>query len=40
MHAIQESEIDQQRELSNMLDIELNFVRQYLEVLEETRSDW
>ncbi|KAF8908799.1 hypothetical protein CPB85DRAFT_767226 [Mucidula mucida] len=40
MHAIQENEIDQLRELTNFLDIEVNFVKQYLEVLQETQAEW
>ncbi|KIY65664.1 BAR-domain-containing protein [Cylindrobasidium torrendii FP15055 ss-10] len=40
MHAIQENEIDMHRELTNLLDIELNFARQYHEILEEVQSEW
>src|ERR1700722_7707248 len=40
MHAIQENEIDQLRELTAFLDLEMNFVGQYLEVLKNLRSEW
>ncbi|KAJ7585082.1 hypothetical protein C8J56DRAFT_1166265 [Mycena floridula] len=40
MHDIQENEIDQLRELTSFLDLELNFVEQYLQVLKETKSEW
>ncbi|KAF5327946.1 hypothetical protein D9758_016777 [Tetrapyrgos nigripes] len=40
IHAIQENEIDQLRELTAFLDLEMNFVEQYLEVLKETKSEW
>ncbi|KAG2005809.1 cell division control protein 25 [Coprinopsis cinerea AmutBmut pab1-1] len=40
MHAIQELEITQQRELTHFLDIEINYVQQYLDVLKEVRDDW
>ncbi|KAL0951611.1 hypothetical protein HGRIS_008291 [Hohenbuehelia grisea] len=40
MQAIQESEVDQQRELSAFLDLEINFVEQYLSVLKDARADW
>ncbi|KAF5388481.1 hypothetical protein D9757_004716 [Collybiopsis confluens] len=40
MHSIQENEIDQTRELTAFLDLELNFVEQYLEVLKGVRSEW
>ncbi|KAI0060153.1 BAR-domain-containing protein [Artomyces pyxidatus] len=38
--AIQESEIDQMRELGAFLDNELNFVEQYVSVLRDVRADW
>ena len=38
--AIQENEIDQLRELTNALDLELNFAEQYLEVLKATKVNW
>ncbi|KAF7370320.1 BAR-domain-containing protein [Mycena sanguinolenta] len=40
MHAIQENEIVQLRELTNFLTLELNYVEQYAEVLKETRANW
>ncbi|KAJ7714733.1 hypothetical protein B0H16DRAFT_1617851 [Mycena metata] len=40
MHAIQENEIVQLRELTGFLTLELNFVEQYLEVLKDTRANW
>ncbi|KAK7441818.1 hypothetical protein VKT23_016480 [Stygiomarasmius scandens] len=40
IHSIQETEIDQLRELTAFLDLEMNFVEQYLEVLKETKSEW
>ena len=40
MHALQEHEIQQERELSAFLDIEMNFAHQTLEVLQEVRAEW
>ncbi|KAF8654729.1 hypothetical protein AX16_003385 [Volvariella volvacea WC 439] len=40
MHDIQEEEISQHRQLANLLDIEINFVSQYLEVLKEVKAEW
>ncbi|KAJ7306999.1 hypothetical protein DFH08DRAFT_900973 [Mycena albidolilacea] len=40
MHAIQENEIVQLRELTGLLTLELGFVEQYLDVLKETRAGW
>ncbi|KAJ3969487.1 hypothetical protein EV361DRAFT_999069 [Lentinula raphanica] len=40
MHLIQENEIDQTRELTAFLDLEMNFVEQYLEVLRDVKSEW
>lgn len=40
MLAIQENEIEQLRDLTNFLDMEIQFVKQYLEVLQEAKSDW
>ncbi|PFH50183.1 hypothetical protein AMATHDRAFT_61501 [Amanita thiersii Skay4041] len=40
MHAIQENEIAQHRELTAFLDLEINFVQQYLDVLKDVKSDW
>ena len=40
MHGIQDNEINQLRDLTEFLDLETRFVRQYLEVLTEAKSDW
>ena len=40
IYAIQENEIDQQRELTNFLDLELNFAEQYVEVLHDVKMNW
>ena len=40
MYAIQENEIAQHRELTGFLDMKINYVQQYLEVLMEVRADW
>ncbi|KAL0571451.1 hypothetical protein V5O48_010520 [Marasmius crinis-equi] len=40
MHHIQEYEIDQMRELTALLDIELDFVEKYTEVLREVKKEW
>jgi len=40
MKIIQDNEAEQQRELSAFLDLELNFVSQYFEVLKDVKSDW
>lgn len=40
MHAIQENEIVQLRELTGLLTLELNYVEQYLDVLRDTRASW
>ncbi|KAJ3750816.1 hypothetical protein DFH05DRAFT_1518992 [Lentinula detonsa] len=40
MHLIQENEIDQTRELTAFLDLELNYAEQYLEVLKDVKSEW
>ncbi|KAF5375449.1 hypothetical protein D9615_007955 [Tricholomella constricta] len=40
MHAIQEKEIDQLRELTAFLDLEINFVEQHLNVLKDVRENW
>ncbi|KAJ3922203.1 hypothetical protein F5877DRAFT_75460 [Lentinula edodes] len=40
MHLIQENEIDQTREMTAFLDLELNYVEQYLEVLKDVKSEW
>jgi hypothetical protein len=40
MHAIQENEIDQLRELSKFLEMETRFAEQYLDVLNGVKDDW
>ena len=40
MHAIQENEIDQLRELSKFLEMEIRFAEQYLDVLKAVKGDW
>ncbi|KIL60739.1 hypothetical protein M378DRAFT_13983 [Amanita muscaria Koide BX008] len=40
MHAIQENEAVQHRELTSFLDAEINYVQQYLDVLIDVKSDW
>ncbi|KAI0640911.1 hypothetical protein C8Q79DRAFT_421652 [Trametes meyenii] len=40
MWAIQENEVVQLRELTNFLDLEMSYVRSYLEELEKIRSGW
>ena len=40
MHAIQENEIDQLRELSRFLEMEIKFSEQYLDVLRGVKEDW
>jgi hypothetical protein len=40
MHAIQENEIDQLRELSRFLEMEIKFAEQYLDVLRGVKEDW
>jgi len=40
MHAIQDNEVVQARELSSFLDLEINFVEQYLNVLKDVKSNW
>ncbi|KAG7087381.1 hypothetical protein E1B28_013354 [Marasmius oreades] len=40
MHQIQEFEIDQMRELTALLDIELDFVEKYAEVLRDVKNEW
>lgn len=40
MHNIQENETRQLRELSTFLDIELNFAKQYVEVLQDVKENW
>ncbi|KAG5643177.1 hypothetical protein DXG03_001381 [Asterophora parasitica] len=40
MHVIQEKEIDQLRDLTAFLDLEIGFVEQYLNVLKEVKEGW
>ncbi|KAF7316533.1 BAR domain-containing protein [Mycena indigotica] len=40
MHAIQENETGQLRELGAFLTLQINFVEQYLETLKETKDNW
>ena len=40
IQTIQENEILQLRELTNFLDIQLNFARQYVDVLNEVKLGW
>lgn len=40
MHAIQENEIDQLRELSRFLEMEIRFAEQYMDVLRGVKEDW
>ena len=40
MHAIQENEIDQLRELSKFLEMEIRFAEQYADVLRGVKEDW
>ncbi|KAG2133790.1 uncharacterized protein EDB93DRAFT_1173466 [Suillus bovinus] len=40
MQAIQENEIQQLRELTSFLDLELNFAKQYYEVLQDVKANW
>ena len=40
MHAIQENEIDQLRELSKFLEMETRFAEQHLDVLRGVKDDW
>lgn len=40
MHAIQENEFSQLKDLGSFLDLEINFVQQYFDVLREVKSEW
>jgi hypothetical protein len=40
MHAIQDSEIDQLKELEIFLDLEVRFAERYLEAMRSVKSDW
>lgn len=37
---IQENDAKQLKELTSFLDLEINFVQQYLEVLHDVKADW
>ena len=38
--AIQENEVQQLQDLTNVLNVEVNFVQQYLEVFQDVKSNW
>ncbi|KAL4244252.1 hypothetical protein ABKN59_010043 [Abortiporus biennis] len=40
MYAIQENELEQLRELTALLDLELSFAEQHLEVLRDVKASW
>lgn len=40
MDVIREDEVEHQRELKNLVQTEMKFVEQYLEVLKEVKSEW
>ncbi|KAG6816839.1 hypothetical protein H0H87_002488 [Tephrocybe sp. NHM501043] len=40
MHAIQDNEMEQLRELTTFVDLEINFVEQYLNVLKDAKAQW
>lgn len=40
MLAIQENEVVQLRELTSFLDLELSYVRSYMEELQKVRDEW
>ena len=40
MYAIQENELEQLRALTELLEDEMHFVQQYLDVLKEAKSAW
>lgn len=40
MQAIQDNEIQQLRELTSFLDLELNFAKRYYEVLQDVKANW
>jgi len=40
MHAIQENEFSQLKDLGSFLDLEINFVQHYFDVLREVKSEW
>ena len=40
MISIQENEVVQLRELTNFLDLEITYVRSYLDELQKVRDEW
>jgi len=40
MHAIQENEHAQLHELTTFIDLETNYVQNYLEVLRDVKAEW
>lgn len=40
MHAIQDHEVEQLRELTSLLELEMSFAQQYLNVLQEAKAEW
>lgn len=40
IQTVQENEVLQLRELTNFLDIQLNFARQYFEILNDVKTSW
>ena len=40
MHAIQENEITQLRDLTALLNLEFQFLESYLEVLRDVKNEW
>lgn len=40
MEAIQASETELQNDLTAFLELEINFVEQYLAVMQEVKADW
>ncbi|KAF9528813.1 hypothetical protein CPB83DRAFT_853775 [Crepidotus variabilis] len=40
MHAIQENEHNQLRELTALIDLETNYIQNYLDVLKDVKGDW
>lgn len=40
MYAIQENELQQLRDLTEFLDIELDFAQNYLAVLSDLKKEW
>lgn len=40
MHSIQENEVTQLRDLSNLLHLEISFMQQQLDILKDTKAGW